>query len=50
MEDDFGVPVVHAQMARIWAIQNRLHIREPRPGYGRLLAEHPRPVEVALAT
>lgn len=49
MEDDFGVPVIHAQMARIWAIQNRLHVREPRPGFGRLLAEHPQPVEVALA-
>jgi maleate isomerase len=50
MEDDFGVPVVHAQMARLWAIQNRLHVREPRRGYGRLLSEHPEPVEVALAT
>jgi maleate cis-trans isomerase len=50
MENDFGVPVVHAQMARLWAIQNRLHVREPRLGYGRLLAEHPEPVEVALAT
>ena len=50
MEDDFGVPVVHAQMARLWAIQNRLHVREPRTGYGRLLAEHPRPVEEALVS
>jgi len=49
MEDDFRVPVVHAQTARIWAIQNRLNVREPRTGYGRLLAEFPPPVEVALA-
>jgi maleate cis-trans isomerase len=49
MEDDFGVPVVHAQTARLWAIQNRLRVREPRTGYGRLLAEFPPPAEVALA-
>lgn len=49
MEDDFGVPVIHAQMARIWAIQHRLHVREPRTGYGRLLAEFPKPVQPALA-
>lgn len=50
LEDDLGVPVVHAQMARIWAIQNRLHVREPRRGYGRLLAEHPPHADVSLAT
>jgi maleate cis-trans isomerase len=50
MEDDFGVPVIHAQMARLWAIQNRLHVRQPRTGFGRLLAEHPpQPMAVALA-
>lgn len=43
MEDDFGVPVIHAQMARLWAIQHRLHVHEPRAGYGRLLAELPPP-------
>jgi maleate isomerase len=42
LEDDMGVPVVHAVTARIWAIQRRLHVHEPRPGYGRLLAELPR--------
>jgi hypothetical protein len=33
----------------LWAIQNRLHVREPRLGYGRLLAEHPEPVEAAVS-
>jgi len=41
LEDDMGVPVVHAVTARVWAIQQRLHVHEPRRGYGRLLAELP---------
>ena len=41
LEDDMGVPVVHAMTARLWAIQHRLHVHEPRPGYGKLLAELP---------
>ncbi|HXP94530.1 MAG TPA: hypothetical protein VN905_13745 [Candidatus Binatia bacterium] len=44
LERDMGVPVVHAMTARVWAIQHRLHIHEPRQGYGRLLAELPAPV------
>jgi maleate cis-trans isomerase len=48
MEDDFGVPVIHAQMARLWAIQHRLHVRQPRTGYGRLLAEFPPPAAVSV--
>lgn len=44
LERDMGVPVVHAVTARVWAIQHRLHIHEPRTGYGRLLAELPVPV------
>lgn len=43
LEDDMGVPVVHAVTARIWAIQHCLHVRESRPGYGKLLAELPEP-------
>ena len=41
LEQDLGVPVVHAVTARVWAIERRLHIREPVEGYGRLLAEMP---------
>ena len=41
LEQDLGVPVVHAVTARVWAIERRLHIREPVQGYGRLLEEMP---------
>ena len=41
LEQDLGVPVVHAVTARVWAIERRLHIREPVAGYGRLLEEMP---------
>ncbi len=41
LEQDLGVPVVHAVTARVWAIERRLHIREPVEGYGRLLEEMP---------
>jgi len=43
LEQDLGVPVVHAQPARVWAIQRRLHIRQPLSGYGRLLETLPPP-------
>lgn len=43
LEQDMGVPVVHAMTARLWAVQRRLHVHEPRKGYGRLLAELPAP-------
>jgi maleate isomerase len=43
LEQDLQVPVVHAQTARVWAIQHRFHVHQPRPGYGRLLAELPIP-------
>jgi maleate isomerase len=39
LEQDLGVPVVHPVPARCWEIQHRLSIRQPVPGYGRLLAE-----------
>jgi maleate isomerase len=39
LERDLGVPVVHPVTARCWEIQLRLNIRQPTPGYGRLLAE-----------
>ena len=39
LEQDLGVPVVHPVPARCWEIQLRLSVREPVPGFGRLLAE-----------
>ena len=44
LENDLGVPVVHAMTARIWAIEHRLHVHERIPGYGKLLAELPKAV------
>ena len=41
LEADLGVPVVHALPARCWETQMRLGVRQPIPGYGRLLAEMP---------
>ncbi|HWP57991.1 MAG TPA: hypothetical protein VNL14_08905 [Candidatus Acidoferrales bacterium] len=41
LEQDLGVPVVHAVPARVWAVEKRLRIRQPVKGYGRLLEEMP---------
>ncbi len=41
LEQDLQVPVVHPVPARVWAVQKRLHVRQPIKGYGRLLAEMP---------
>ena len=41
LEQDLEVPVVHPVPARVWAVQKRLHVRQPAQGYGRLLAEMP---------
>lgn len=41
LERDLQVPVVHPVTARVWEIQKRLHVREPRHGYGHLLAALP---------
>jgi len=41
LEQDLQVPVVHPVPARVWEIQKRLHVREPRQGYGQLLAAMP---------
>jgi maleate cis-trans isomerase len=41
LEQDLGVPVVHPIAARSWEIQRRLTVRQPRQGFGRLLAEMP---------
>lgn len=41
LEQDLQVPVITNTAPKIWAIQKRLHIRQPLQGYGRLLAEMP---------
>jgi len=41
LEEDLQVPVVHPVAARVWAVQKRLHVRQPVKGCGRLLEEMP---------
>lgn len=41
LENDLGVPVVHATICQAWQIHKRLRVRETKPGLGRLLAELP---------
>ena len=41
LEQDLQVPVVHPVTARVWEIQKRLRVREPRHGFGHLLAALP---------
>jgi maleate isomerase len=41
LEDDLQVPVVHPVTARVWEFQKRLHVNEPREGYGYLLKALP---------
>ncbi len=41
LEEDLQVPVIHGVNARAWAIQKRLHVRQPVRGFGRLLEEMP---------
>ena len=41
LEQDLHVPVVTNTNAKVWAIQKRLHIRQPSKGYGQLLEEMP---------
>jgi len=41
LERDLGVPVVHPVTARVWEIQRRLGIHEPRQDAGRLLSALP---------
>ncbi len=41
LEQDLGIPVVHATLCEAWQIHKRLHVRQTTPGYGRLLAELP---------
>jgi maleate isomerase len=39
LEQDFGLPVVHATATLCWALQKRLRVNQPVQGYGRLLRE-----------
>lgn len=41
LEQDLGIPVVYPITARVWEIQRRLHINEPRDGYGAILSDMP---------
>jgi len=41
LEQDFQIPVVCAVAARVWAIQKRLHVRQPVKGRGILLETMP---------
>jgi maleate isomerase len=41
LEDDLGIPVVSAVTARVWEVQQRLHVHQPVSGYGRILSELP---------
>jgi maleate isomerase len=41
IEQDLGVPMIHPSAAVVWETQKRLHVREPRTGYGVLLADLP---------
>ena len=41
LEEDLGVPVIHPVPARVWEVQRRLHINEPKAGYGKILETMP---------
>lgn len=41
LEQDLGIPVVHATICQAWQIHKHLDVRETKPGYGRLLSELP---------
>jgi maleate cis-trans isomerase len=41
LEQDLQVPVVHPVTARVWEFQKRLHVHEPRAGFGCMLSELP---------
>lgn len=41
LEQDLDTTVVHPNVARAWAIERRLHVRQKTDGLGRLLSEFP---------
>jgi len=49
LEDDLGVPVIHAVPAQCWDIQRHLSVRQPLFGFGRLIADMPSPREATRA-
>ena len=52
LEQDLQVPVVHPVTARVWEIQKRLHVREPRRGLRHTAGDHammrPRPLLIPI--
>jgi maleate isomerase len=47
LENDLGVPVIHAVPVQCWDIQRHLDIHEPVKGFGRLIAEMPDGVTIS---
>ncbi len=41
LEQDLGVPVIHAVASKVWEIQKRLRIHAPRDGFGIMLRDLP---------
>ena len=41
LEEDLQIPIIHPIPTRIWAVEKRLHVRQPVKGFGRLLEEMP---------
>lgn len=41
LEQDTGLPVIHPVPARVWEVQKRLDVNEPRSGFGTLLETLP---------
>jgi maleate isomerase len=47
LEDDLGVPVIHAIPAQCWDIQRHLQVHQPVEGFGRLIAQMPQGVTIS---
>jgi len=45
LEQDLGIPIVFPVTARVWEIQRRLSVNEPREGYGAILSQMPKMVK-----
>lgn len=41
LEQDLQAPVIHPVPCRVWEIQKRLHVNEPKSGYGYILENMP---------
>jgi maleate isomerase len=42
LEQDLGLPVVHPVPARVWEVMKRLHVNEPKAGFGTLMSSLPK--------